>query len=52
VRLCDVPGLHDDNAARNGVMRTILAEADSILIVSAITRAVNDKVHTHMYIDR
>lgn len=43
VRLCDVPGLHDNNAARNGVMRSILEEADALLIVSAITRAVNDK---------
>jgi hypothetical protein len=43
VRLCDVPGLHDINAARNGVMRSILQEADALLIVSAITRVVNDK---------
>jgi energy-coupling factor transporter ATP-binding protein EcfA2 len=43
VRLCDVPGLHDNNAARNGVMRSILEKADALLIVSAITRAVNDK---------
>ena len=43
VRLRDVPGLHDDNAARNAVLRSILAEADALLIVSAITRAVNDK---------
>jgi GTPase SAR1 family protein len=43
VRLCDVPGLHDSNAARNGVMRSFLEEADALLIVSSITRAVNDK---------
>ena len=43
VRVYDVPGLHDDNAARDGVMAGILSEADSLLIVSNIRRACNDK---------
>ena len=44
VRLCDTAGLHDDNAARNGVMAGVVAEADALLVVSNIRRACNDKV--------
>ena len=42
-RLLDAPGLHDDNAARDGVMASIVQEADCLLVVSNIRRACNDK---------
>ena len=43
IRLLDAPGLHDDNAARDGVLRGVVAEAHSVLVVSNIRRACNDK---------
>ena len=43
VRLVDAPGLHDDNTARANVVKSYLAQADAILLVSNIKRAVNDK---------
>ena len=43
VRLLDAPGLHDDNAARDGVLRGVVAEAAAVLVVSNIRRACNDK---------
>jgi hypothetical protein len=41
--IMDVPGVADDNAARNAVVKRVLKEADLILIVSRIQRAVNDR---------
>jgi len=43
LRLSDAPGLHDDNAARDGVLRSVLSESHALLIVSNIRRACNDK---------
>ena len=43
MRLIDAPGLHDDNAARDGVVRATLRAADGVLLVANIRRAVNDK---------
>jgi len=43
VKLVDAPGLHDDNAARAGVVRNYLQQADGVWLVSNIKRAVNDK---------
>ena len=43
VRLIDAPGLHDDNAARDGVVKATLRAADGVLLVANIRRAVNDK---------
>ena len=41
--LVDAPGVHDDNSARDGVVKRKLKEADAVWIVSNIVRAVNDK---------
>lgn len=41
--LVDAPGVHDDNSARDGVVKKKLKEADAVWIVSNIVRAVNDK---------
>jgi len=41
--LVDAPGVHDDNSARDRVVKTALKDADMIWIVSNINRAVNDK---------
>ena len=43
VRLYDVPGTHDENAARAAVMKSIIAQASTVLITSNIRRACNDK---------
>ena len=50
VRLLDAPGLHDDNAARDGVLRAVVAEAHAVLVVSNIRRACNDKGVSALYI--
>ena len=42
-RLVDAPGVHDDNSARDGVVKGYLKRADAVWIVSNIVRAVNDK---------
>ena len=41
--LVDAPGVHDDNSARDSVVKAKLKHADAIWIVSNIVRAVNDK---------
>ena len=41
--LVDAPGVHDDNSARDGVVKKKLKDADAVWIVSNIVRAVNDK---------
>lgn len=41
--LVDAPGVHDDNSARDGVVKAKLKDADAVWIVSNIVRAVNDK---------
>ena len=41
--LIDAPGVHDDNSARDGVVKKKLKDADAVWIVSNIVRAVNDK---------
>ena len=41
--LVDAPGVHDDNSARDGVVKAKLKHADAVWIVSNIVRAVNDK---------
>ena len=41
--LVDAPGVHDDNSARDAVVKRKLKEADAVWIVSNIVRAVNDK---------
>ena len=38
-----VPGLHDDNQARAEAITRVVGEADSVWVVSRITRACNDK---------
>ena len=38
-----VPGLHDDNQARAAAITRVVGEADSVWVVSRITRACNDK---------
>jgi len=43
VKLVDAPGTHDDNAARDQTIKRNLAEADVVLLVSNIRRAINDK---------
>ena len=43
VVLVDAPGVRDDNSARDAVVKQYLADADSVLLVSNIRRAVNDK---------
>jgi len=41
--LVDAPGLNDNNAARDAVVKQRLRSSDAIWICSNITRAVNDK---------
>jgi len=41
--LVDAPGVHDDNSARDAVVKRRFKEADAVWIVSNIVRAVNDK---------
>ena len=41
--LVDAPGVHDDNSARDAVVKKKLKDADAVWIVSNIVRAVNDK---------
>lgn len=41
--LVDAPGVHDDNSARDVVVKKKLKDADAVWIVSNIVRAVNDK---------
>jgi len=41
--LVDAPGVHDDNSARDAVVKRKIKEADAVWIVSNIVRAVNDK---------
>ena len=43
LRLVDAPGTHDDNAARDRVVKDRLSNADIVLLVSNIRRAINDK---------
>jgi len=43
IKLVDAPGLLDDNAARAGVVRQYLEQADAVWVASNIKRAVNDK---------
>ena len=43
VLLRDVPGLADESASRSGVLERVLEAADSLLLVSSINRAANDK---------
>ena len=38
-----MPGLHDDNQARAAAITRVVGEADSVWVVSRITRACNDK---------
>ena len=38
-----MPGLHDDNEARAVAITRVVGEADSVWVVSRITRACNDK---------
>lgn len=46
--LVDAPGLNDENAQRNDVVKKELVKTNSVLIVSDINRAVNDKVAKDM----
>ena len=46
--LVDAPGVHDDNGARDRVVKEHLKDADMIWIVSNINRAVNDKTAKDM----
>mmetsp|Transcript_23449 Transcript_23449/g.59853 ORF Transcript_23449/g.59853 Transcript_23449/m.59853 type:complete len:1022 (+) Transcript_23449:36-3101(+) len=46
--LVDAPGVHDDNSARDAVVKTHLKNADAVWIVSNIVRAVNDKTAKDM----
>ena len=41
--LVDAPGVHDDNSARDAVVKAHLKDADAVWIVSNIVRAVNVK---------
>ena len=43
LRLYDVPGTHDENQAREVVMRSVIASAHTVLVTSNIRRACNDK---------
>ena len=43
LRLYDVPGTHDENAARERVMKSVIASAHTVLLTSNIRRACNDK---------
>ena len=43
IRLFDVPGTHDENAARAAVMQSVIASAHVVLVTSKIRRACNDK---------
>jgi GTPase SAR1 family protein len=47
-KLVDAPGVRDDNAARDKVVKEYLREADGIWIVASINRAVNDKTAKKM----
>jgi hypothetical protein len=42
-RLVDSPGLADDNSARDQVVKGYIRKADSVMLVSNIRRATNDK---------
>lgn len=46
--LVDAPGVHDDNSARDAVVKRKLKDADAVWIVSNIVRAVNDKTARDM----
>ena len=46
--LVDAPGVHDDNSARDAVVKAHLKDADAVWIVSNIVRAVNDKTAKDM----
>ena len=46
--LVDAPGVHDDNSARDAVVKAHLKNADAVWIVSNIVRAVNDKTAKDM----
>jgi hypothetical protein len=46
--LIDAPGVHDDNSARDAVVKRKLKDADAVWIVSNIVRAVNDKTAKDM----
>lgn len=41
--LVDAPGVQDENSSRGEMVRRYLTNADSVLLVSNIRRAVNDK---------
>jgi len=43
LKLVDAPGTHDDNAARDRIVKDRLDSADVVLLVSNIRRACNDK---------
>ena len=43
LRLYDVPGTHDENAARASVMKSVISQASAVLLTSNIRRACNDK---------
>ena len=43
VVLVDAPGMHDDDSARDRVVKAALSSADAIILVSNVRRAVNDK---------
>ena len=43
VRVIDAPGLHDENEARNAAVKSVIAEADAVWLVSPIRRTCNDK---------
>jgi hypothetical protein len=49
--LVDAPGVHDDNSARDAVVKAHLKDADAVWIVSNIVRAVNDKTGAELVLD-